>query len=58
MVPEKRRVALKKMEAKTEKQRLYTYAEVGSLITCMHPNVVRYLRSFKIKEEIWVELIK
>lgn len=38
----------------TEKEKNSNLLEVEFLAACIHPNIVRYLNAFQIKNEVWV----
>eukprot|EP01111_Echinosteliopsis_oligospora_P006500 TRINITY_DN2066_c0_g1_i1.p1 TRINITY_DN2066_c0_g1~~TRINITY_DN2066_c0_g1_i1.p1 ORF type:complete len:689 (-),score=219.18 TRINITY_DN2066_c0_g1_i1:456-2522(-) len=47
-------VAVKKMPHKTKKQKISNHHEIAVLSACTHPNVVKYLTSHEVGEELWV----
>eukprot|EP01119_Soliformovum_irregulare_P021568 TRINITY_DN7209_c0_g1_i1.p1 TRINITY_DN7209_c0_g1~~TRINITY_DN7209_c0_g1_i1.p1 ORF type:complete len:399 (+),score=94.26 TRINITY_DN7209_c0_g1_i1:447-1643(+) len=49
-------VAIKKMPHRTEKERRSNYLEIGYLIHCCHPNIVRLMSSYLIRDELWIAM--
>ena len=47
-------VAAKKMENTTDHERVRNLHEIYSLRTYAHPNIVKYIQSYKINGEYWV----
>lgn len=51
---DKTTVAVKKMTNETEKEILNNLSEIAYLKQCVHKNIVQYLSSYKVKNEIWL----
>merc|ERR1712100_446053 len=49
-----KRVAVKRMTHKNAKEKRRNLKEVGVLLFCDHPNIVRYYKSFIRGEDIWL----
>mmetsp|Transcript_12630 Transcript_12630/g.14054 ORF Transcript_12630/g.14054 Transcript_12630/m.14054 type:complete len:472 (-) Transcript_12630:290-1705(-) len=47
-------VAVKKVPHNANKLKRKNFQEIRFLKYCKHPNIVKYYRSFKVKEEIWI----
>eukprot|EP00029_Vermamoeba_vermiformis_P005987 TRINITY_DN2228_c0_g1_i1.p2 TRINITY_DN2228_c0_g1~~TRINITY_DN2228_c0_g1_i1.p2 ORF type:complete len:324 (+),score=105.45 TRINITY_DN2228_c0_g1_i1:886-1857(+) len=48
------RVAIKKLPHVTEKDKRNNYSEIAFLMTCEHPNIVKFLSAYEVKEEVWI----
>lgn len=51
------KVAIKKMDNKTEKEVLFNLSEIAFLRACNHPNIVSLLKAYKVRREIWVSSV-
>ncbi|PRP84315.1 hypothetical protein PROFUN_07616 [Planoprotostelium fungivorum] len=47
-------VAIKKMKHTNAKEKTANYLELGFLIECQHPNIVKYMSSFLFNDELWI----
>lgn len=50
----KKHVAIKKLPHVTEKDKRSNWCEIGFLATCKHPNIVRFLDAWEVKDEVWI----
>jgi serine/threonine protein kinase len=48
------RVAIKKLPHVTDKDKRNNYSEIAFLMTCEHPNIVKFLSAYEVKEEVWI----
>eukprot|EP01103_Thecamoeba_quadrilineata_P003129 TRINITY_DN12946_c0_g1_i1.p1 TRINITY_DN12946_c0_g1~~TRINITY_DN12946_c0_g1_i1.p1 ORF type:complete len:619 (-),score=119.81 TRINITY_DN12946_c0_g1_i1:250-1893(-) len=53
---DKGKVALKKIKHATEKDKRHNLLEIVFLSACNHPNIVKYLRTHQINEELWIAM--
>src|SRR4051812_39886205 len=47
-------VAIKKMDHTSQKEILSNLSEIGFLRTCVHPNIVQFVKAFTVNKEVWV----
>jgi serine/threonine protein kinase len=47
-------VAIKKLPHVTDKDKRNNYSEIAFLMTCEHPNIVKFLSAYEVKEEVWI----
>eukprot|EP01124_Arcella_intermedia_P007260 TRINITY_DN1439_c0_g1_i3.p1 TRINITY_DN1439_c0_g1~~TRINITY_DN1439_c0_g1_i3.p1 ORF type:complete len:457 (-),score=96.17 TRINITY_DN1439_c0_g1_i3:47-1417(-) len=50
----KEMVAIKKLQGVTEKEKKSNICEIACLITLKHPNIVNYICSYQIDNDIWI----
>jgi serine/threonine protein kinase len=50
----KKHVAIKKLPHVSEKDKRNNWCEIGFLATCKHPNIVRFLDAWEVKDEVWI----
>ncbi len=54
MVSPHEQVAIKKMEINRKNKEEYLVIEISIMKTCHHPNIVRYIDSYRVEDCIWV----
>jgi len=51
---DKEKIAVKKIPHKSRREKDHNYYEIGFLSNCLHPNIVRYIDSFLVEDDIWI----